>query len=194
MRHLIVIICLLFPMVNVGIALQSASAHALESRHIQDNLDAANATKGPSIANSNKYQISYVESDRRWRYGLRSEPYNKISKYIQDLLVEKLGKQGLVHADAAEGTGSKIVIELLEVTSHPAMFKKPGMDVAATISVVDSRGEQVYAKGYRGESRTMMNTYGHLIDHAAGDLVEHAANDPALLRSLGTPQVSVAGR
>jgi hypothetical protein len=141
---------------------------------------------GTNSANAagGKYAISYVKSDRKWKYGFRSEPYNKISQRIVDVLVQKLSSNGFERVESLGSSCCKLKLELLQVTTHPAMFKKPGMDVAATISVHDADGRQLYSKGYRGESRTMMNTYGHLIDHAGEDLVENAIRDNDLIQAM----------
>ena len=81
-----------------------------------------------------------------------------------DILVKKLLNRGFSRLDLLDSACCKLVLEVLEVTMHPAMVKKPGMDMEATISVQDKDGHQLFAKGYRGEARTVMNTYGHLID------------------------------
>ncbi|HEV2493297.1 MAG TPA: hypothetical protein VG204_09525 [Terriglobia bacterium] len=132
------------------------------------------------------YQISYVKSDRKWKYGLRSEPYDKVSEYLQSKLVEALETKGLRTVANLEGGCCRISIELLEVTTHPAAFKKPGVDASANITIEDAHGKHVYSKGYRGESRTMMNTYGHLIDHACEDLVKNIVSDETFVFALST--------
>jgi hypothetical protein len=78
-------------------------------------------------------------------------------------------------------------MELLEVTTHPAVFKKPGIDASANISVRDADNRLVYSKGYRGESRTLVgNTWGHLINHAVEDLINNVAADSDLIEALTT--------
>ena len=139
-----------------------------------------------STLTGGKYVISYLESDRRWKFGFRSEPYNKISQHIVDVLVQKLTNRGFARLDSLDSPCCKLRLELLEVTTHQAMVKKPGMDMAATISVHDADGRQIYSKGYRGESRTAMNTYGHMIDHAGEALVENAIRDNDLIQALST--------
>ena len=130
------------------------------------------------------YEISYVKSNRKWRLGLRSEPYDKISSYIKDKLVEALGSKGIKSLETLDGPCCHVTIELLEVTSHPAMIKKPGVDVAATVAVTDAGNRQIYSKGFRGESRTVMNTWGHLINHACEELAKAVSSDENLIRLL----------
>jgi hypothetical protein len=52
---------------------------------------------------SNQYSLSFVTSDRKWKYGLRSEPYDKISADLQTRLVEALGQHGLRRLPTLEG-------------------------------------------------------------------------------------------
>ena len=130
------------------------------------------------------YAISYVESNRKWKLGFRSEPYNKISSYIRDRLDQKLAGNGLAHVESIESGCCAISIELLEVTQHDAVLKKPGMDLSATVTVVDAEGHQVFAKGYRGESRTMLSTVGTMINHAAENLVDRIIEDGSLINAI----------
>lgn len=130
------------------------------------------------------YTVSYVRADRKWKLGFRSEPYDKISDYVQSNLVQVLKNRGLHLVAALDGTCCQVAIELLEVTTHPAVMKKPGIDVTANLSVTDSRNRLLYAKGYRGESRTVMNTWGHLINHAVEDMVKNMAADENLVKTL----------
>ena len=103
-----------------------------------------------------------------------------------DILVKKLLNRGFSRLDLLDSACCKLVLEVLEVTMHPAMVKKPGMDMEATISVQDKDGHQLFAKGYRGEARTVMNTYGHLIDQAGEALIENAMRDSNLIQALST--------
>jgi hypothetical protein len=132
------------------------------------------------------YVLAYVKSDRKWKLGFRSEPYDKISEYFQDQLSASLGREGVQRLPLPEGACCKLTIELLEVTTHPAAIKKPGIDVTANVTVGDASGRLIYSKGYRGESRTMMNTWGHLINHAVEDMVMNISRDEVLLKALGT--------
>lgn len=134
------------------------------------------------------YTLSYVQSDRRWRFGLRSEPFNKVSEYFERQLNEAFTQKGLRPLPAVEDGCCKVVVELLEVIAHPAMFKKPGMDVSATVTVTDSSGRLLFSKGYRGESRTMLNTYGHMINHAIEDMVANISTDESIIYTLATGQ------
>jgi len=139
------------------------------------------------VANAlpNGYMLVYVKSDRKWKLGLRSEPYDKVYEYFQDQLVASLDRRGLHRVPVSEGVCCKLTIELLEVTSHPAAIKKPGVDVTANVTLLDGSGHFIYAKGYRGESRTMMNTWGHLINHAVEDMVKNISGDELFIKALG---------
>lgn len=154
-------------------------------KSVQSAAEAGGSAAVVSQPDAFKYMISYVESQRKWKFGLRSEPYNKISQYLEDLLVKRFAGNGFGRVDSLSNSCRKVIVELLEVSTHPAMFHKPGMDVAATISVVDAGGHQVYSRGFRGESRTVMNTYGHLINHAVEDLVENVGRDGDLIKAIG---------
>jgi hypothetical protein len=134
----------------------------------------------------NTYTVSFVKSDRKWKFGFRSEPYDKISDYLQTQLVAALQEHGLRQLPALGGDRCLLTIELLEVTSHPAAIKEPGVDVTANLSVTDSHQRIIYSKGYRGESRTVMNTWGHLINHAVEAMAKSMANDDNLTRTLAT--------
>jgi hypothetical protein len=129
-------------------------------------------------------------SDRKWRFGLRSEPFNKVSEYFEEQLIGAFAQKGLRPLPAIERGCCKIVVELLEVTTHPAMFKKPGMDVSATITITDSSGRLLFSKGYRGESRTMMNTYGHMINHSIEDMVTNITTDDIISHTLATGETN----
>lgn len=130
------------------------------------------------------YTLSYVKSDRKWRFGFRSEPFNKVSAYLEDQLADNLGRKGLRRVPDPQDSVYNISFELLEVTIHPAYIKKPGMDVSATLTVKDFGNHLLFSKGYRGESRTMMNTYGHLINHAVEDVARKVADDDDLIAAL----------
>lgn len=134
----------------------------------------------------NTYTVFFVKSDRKWRLGFRSEPYDKISDYLQTRLIAALQDRGLRQSPALEGDCCLLTIELLEVTSHPAAIKKPGVDVTANLSVTHSHQRIIYSKGYRGESRTVMNTWGHLINYAVEDMAKSMANDDNLTWALAT--------
>ncbi|HEV2178277.1 MAG TPA: hypothetical protein VGW33_13920 [Terriglobia bacterium] len=181
--------------VSNGVILAMVKAHApskTTDRAAPPTLHAAAQPPAPSEAvasapsNPNGYQISYVKSGRKSKYGLSSKPYDKISEYVQTKLVEALDVKGLKTAASLDGNCCRLSIELLEVTAHPAVFKKPGMDVSANLTVTEVSGKMIYSKGYRGESRTMMNTYGHLINHACEDMVANMSQDESLLRVLAT--------
>ena len=132
------------------------------------------------------YELSYVKSDRKWKYGLRSEPFDKISDYAEKQVAATLEHKGVHRVSAVSGGCCLVVIDLLEVTVHPAAIKKPGIDVSANVSVRDSTNRLVYSKGYRGESRTLLNTWGHLIDHAVEDMANNIAADPDLIGVLSS--------
>ena len=185
----------LVPVLVIAWAARPASAQEPLSSAEGDPLQTETRVVGHAATSPgglNQYTISYVESDRRWRLGFRNEPYNKMSAYLRDLLVEKLVNRGLTRLESADCNCHGVKIDLLEVTTHPAMFKKPGMDMSAVISVSDASGRQIYSKGYRGESRTVTNTYGHLINHAAENLIEQAIRDGDLLAALKPALVETA--
>jgi hypothetical protein len=135
------------------------------------------------------YTASFIKSDRQWKFGLRSEPYDKISDYLETNLVKALEQHGLRQSPAPDGDCCFLTIELLEVTSHPAMIKKPGVDVTANLAITDSSKRILYSKGYRGESRTVMDTWGHLINHAVEQMVKTMSNDDNLTRVLATGKI-----
>ena len=132
------------------------------------------------------YAFAYVKSDRKWKYGLRSEPYDKISEYFEKRLTEALEQKGIHRIPVLDSGCCQVTVELLEVTSHPAAIKKPGVDVSANVSVTDGSKRPMYGRGYRGESRTMMNTWGHLINHAVENMVDNIVSDGNLLNILAT--------
>lgn len=133
------------------------------------------------------FAVSYVKSDRKWKYGFRKEPYDKISENFQKALTESLGEIGFHRLPMLVDTACcQINFELIEVTTHPAAFKKPGMDAAATVTILDASKRILYTKGYRGESRTMMNTYGHLINHAIEAMAKAVAADEQFVSILAT--------
>jgi len=145
--------------------------------------ESANAGEPKTL---NAYAVSFVKSDRRWKLGFRSEPYDKVSDYLQTQLIGALREHGLRQVPALESDCCVVTIELLDVTSHPAVIKKPGVDVTANLAVTDSHKRIIYSKGYRGESRTAMNTWGHLINHAVEEMAKSMANDDNLTRAIAT--------
>jgi len=46
------------------------------------------ASKVAKVRSQQTYTVSFMKSDRKWKYGLRSEPYDKISGNLQTKLVE----------------------------------------------------------------------------------------------------------
>jgi hypothetical protein len=140
----------------------------------------------PAASSPKGFKISYVKSEKKWKYGFRSDPYNKISDYLVSKLVDNLNVKGVKTVGNVEDGCCLISVELLEVTSHPALIKKPGIDVSANVSVTDAGNKLIYSKGYRGESRTMANTWGHVINHACEDLGKSIAEDENLVRVLAT--------
>jgi len=128
--------------------------------------------------------ITYVKSDRKWRLGFQNRPYNKTSEYFEKQLGLALKEKGFTSLPAQENGSLEIALELLEVSTHSAVIKKPGMDVSATVTIRNEAHRTLFVKGYRGESRTLMNTYGHLIDHAIEDLTRHVVADGELVQIL----------
>jgi hypothetical protein len=140
----------------------------------------------PAPSNPKGFNISYVKSGKKWKYGFLCEPYNKVSDYLVSKLVDDLNVKGVKTVGHVEGGCCLVSVELLEVTSHPALIKKPGIDVSANVTVANAEGRLMYSKGYRGESRTMANTWGHVINHACEDLAKNIAEDENLVRTLAT--------
>jgi hypothetical protein len=131
---------------------------------------------------SNGYTITFVKSDREWKYGIKSEPYDKVSNYLVDQLQLALDKKGL-HTAPPETARYHLTVELLEVTSHAATIKKPGNDVSATLQI--SFGTQiVYAKGYHGEAKTWNAPGGGVIRRAVDDLVNNMVEDGQVTKAL----------
>jgi hypothetical protein len=128
--------------------------------------------------------IAYVQSDRKWRYGFRSEPYDKISEYFQAKLAEALEEKGIERRSSVRASSRSVVLEILDVSIHPAFVKKPGMNVSATVTILDADHHPVYLKGFRGESKTVMNTYGHLINHAIEDMVRNVVADEDVMNAV----------
>ena len=142
------------------------------------------ATREASTPAANTYVLSYVHSDRKWRFGFRSEPFDKVSSYFEDQLANDLQGNGYQKVPTPQGGSYTVSLELLEVSTHPAAVKKPGMDVSAIVTVRDSGNHLLFSKGYRGESRTVMNTYGHLINHAIEDMARNVAQDDEFIGVL----------
>ena len=143
------------------------------------------SAQNSSATQNRTYTVAYVKSDRKWKYSFYSEKYDQISEHTRDALVSRLKEGGWEKAEYLKGDCCTVSIEVLEVTYHPAMVKKPGIDIAAMISVTDRTGHQRYAKGYRGESRTgFLNTYKNLIALAAESVATNAANDPDFVAAL----------
>jgi hypothetical protein len=126
-----------------------------------------------------------VRSDRKWKLSLNSEPYDKISEDFERQLTAELEAKGLHVTPVVETGCCRVTLELLEVTSHPAVIKKPGIDVTANVTVSDATGRFIYSKGYRGESRTgFVRTWKHLITQAIGDMVRNITDDENLTKAL----------
>jgi hypothetical protein len=121
------------------------------------------------------YTITFVKSDREWKYGIKREPYDKVSEYLADQLETALAKKGF-HTAPAESARYQLTVELLEVTSHAATIKKPGNDVSATLQI--AIGHQIlYAKGYHGEAKTWNAPRDSVIKRAVDDLVKNVLDD-----------------
>jgi hypothetical protein len=139
--------------------------------------------------------VTYVESSRKWKYGMNSRPYDKISKDIQGLLIQKLAAKGWTSVDTLTGSCCKVVIEVVEVSEHMAAFGKPGIDMVVTFGVRDAGGRQVYSKTCRGESRALgPHTWGGLVDIAAKNLVDEALKEDDLIKALAGPRDETASR
>jgi hypothetical protein len=140
----------------------------------------------PSIRAQNTpagYTITFVKSDREWKYGIKHEPFDKVSEYLVDQLRTALDRKGY-HTAPAETARFHLTVELLEVTSHAATVKKPGNDVSATLQI--SAGTQIlYAKGYHGEAKTWNAPRGSVIRRAVDDLVQNVIEDDQVTKALG---------
>jgi hypothetical protein len=142
---------------------------------------------GTTIPAANRtFSISYVQSDRKWRFGVNSRTYDKVSQELEKLLTEKLTPKGFQVSDPLTGPCCKLVIEVVEVTHHTAAFGKVGMDLVATFSVQDGGGKQFYTKVYRAESRSAgMHTWGGMLDMAERELIDNALKHDDLVNALG---------
>jgi hypothetical protein len=128
------------------------------------------------------YAVAFVKSDREWRYGIKREPYDKVSEYLVDQLRIGLDKKGF-HTAPEETAEYHLTVELLEVTSHAATVLKPGNDVSATLQI--AAGSQiVYTKGYHGEAKTWNAPGGGVIRRAADELVKNIVEDEQVTRVL----------
>ena len=132
------------------------------------------------------YTINYVKSDRKWGIGAFHEPYNKISEYFQDQLIVALGKKGAHQTLAVQAGCCRISIELLEVSNREATFHKIGVNASASVSITDADGKQIYAKGYRGESRALAKGWKHLVRMAVEDMAKNVTDDENFTRVLAT--------
>jgi hypothetical protein len=137
-----------------------------------------------------EYTLSYVKSSRKWQLGFRHEPFDKISEYTQDHLLVALEKAGIKRMQTLEGSCCQVSIELLQVSTRQAVIKKPGIDVAANLTITDANNKIIFARGYQGRSGTaFMNTWGHLINGACEDMVKNISADEAFLSVLRTGQL-----
>ena len=134
--------------------------------------------------NPGGYTITFVKSDREWKYGIKTEPYDKVSEYLVDQLQAALDKKGY-HTAPPDTARYHLTVELLEVTSHAATIKKPGNDVSATLQI--TAGTQiVYAKGYHGEAKTWNAPRGSVIRRAVDDLVKNMIEDDQVVKALAS--------
>ena len=131
------------------------------------------------------YTMLHLKSNLKWKLGFRSEPYDKISGYLEEQLTTALGGKGVHRVPVFSGC-CQVTLELLQVTTHPAMIKKPGIDVSANVSVTDAQNRLVYSKGYRGQARTAMSTWGRLIHRAVDDMVKNIVADETFMKALAT--------
>jgi hypothetical protein len=128
------------------------------------------------------YVVTFLKSDREWRYGIKREPYDKVSEYLVDQLRAALDKKGF-HTAPEETAQYHLTVELLEVTSHAATVLKPGNDVSATLQI--AAGSQiVYTRGYHGEAKTWNAPGGAVIRRAADELVKNIVEDEQITRVL----------
>lgn len=159
----------------------------LKNAHVSESviLEMIHCNSHHTTQTSIGYELSFIKSDRKWKDGLRSEPFNKISEYADKQLTAALEARRLQRIPVIEAGCCRVVIELLEVTTHQAAIKKQGIDASANISVRTTDSRLVYSKEYRGESRTLA-PWGHMINHAVEDLINNIAADSALIKVLTT--------
>jgi ankyrin repeat protein len=143
-------------------------------------------SQSPAPVAAATFAITHVESDKKFRFGRFSEPYNKTAQYLEDVVTQRLQNNGLTRADSLKGPCCKVVVELLEMERN-ASVTKVEMDLAATVRVLDAGGRQVYSRGYRGAARTSASTFEHLVHHAADNLADNIAKDSDLIRVLSAP-------
>jgi hypothetical protein len=128
------------------------------------------------------YTVTFVKSDRTWQYGIKKEPYDKVSAYLVEKLQAALENKGF-HSAPTETARYHLTVELLEVTSHAATIKKPGNDVAATLQIAS--GTQIlYSKGYHGEAKTWNAPGGGVIRRAVDEVVKSMVEDDQVIRAL----------
>jgi hypothetical protein len=133
------------------------------------------------------YAISYVKSEREWKYSIQHESYDQVSKDFEAQLRRAFDSAGL-HPPSMIGSDAccRLTLEVLEVTTHPAVIKKIGIDVSANVTVTDGTGRFLYGKGYRGEFRTFggLAHWKQWISEAVGDMVDKVVADDNVLRVL----------
>lgn len=135
------------------------------------------------------YAVTYVKSDRQWKYSIQHERYDQVSNAFEEQLTRALDSKGFHQTPVLESGGCcRITLELLEVTTHPAVMKKIGIDVSANVTVADASGRFIYSRGYRGEFRTL-GGFAHWhrwISEAVGDMVRNIMADENVARVLAT--------
>jgi hypothetical protein len=145
-----------------------------------------------SFATPSGYVVTYVKSDRQWKYSIQHEPYNQVSEDFEEQLGRALDGKGLHQMPVLDPAGCcRITLELLEVTTHPAVMKKIGIDVSANVTVTDASGRFIYNRGYRGELRTLggISHWHRWISEAVGDMVKNIVADENVTRVLATGQL-----
>jgi hypothetical protein len=143
--------------------------------------------KSLAVTTPHGYAISYVQSDQKWQLGFRHEPFNKISAYLEEQLVKDLEIKGIKRVASLSERSCQITLELLSVSTRQAVIKEPGIDLAVNVTITDADKKILYSKGYKGRSGTaVMNTWGHLIDHACEEAAKTIANDGTLTTVLET--------
>ncbi len=133
------------------------------------------------------YAISYVKSDREWKYSIQHESYEQVSKDFEAQLIRVLDSKGLRQAPMIGSDACcRLTLEVLEVTTHPAVIKKIGIDVSANVTVTDGTGRFLYGRGYRGEFRTLggLTHWKHWINEAVSDMVNKIVADENVVRVL----------
>lgn len=141
---------------------------------------------GPALGPPKGFKISYVKSDRKWKHGFQSKPYDQISDYLLSHLVDDLNVKGVKTVSDVERGCCLVSVELLQASNHAAWIKKAGIELSVTVTVTDAESKLIYSKGYRQESKALAGTWGRFMNQACEALAKNIAEDEHLVRVLTT--------